>query len=251
MKIIVIGGTGLIGSKLVTRLRAAGHDAIAASPNSGVNSVTGEGVAAALASAQVVVDVSNSPSFEDQAVMAFFQTATGNLLSAAKAAGVGHYVALSVVGTDRMQGSGYFRAKLAQEAMIEASGLPYTILRATQFFEFIRAIADSSMQDDVAHLTPGALQPMAGDDVAAALADVVQSAPANAMIEVGGPERLPLADFVKLWLADSGDMRATMIDPAAPYFGMAIDDASLVPSAGARIQPIRYADWLARVTTEA
>jgi uncharacterized protein YbjT (DUF2867 family) len=251
MKIIVIGGTGLIGSKLVSRLRDAAHEAIAASPNTGVNSVTGEGLAKALTGAQILVDVSNSPSFEDEAVMAFFRASTGHLLEAARNAGVRHYVALSVVGTERMQGSGYFRAKLAQEQLIADSGLPYSIVRATQFFEFIGAIADSSMQGDVAHLSPATLQPMAGDDVAAALADIALSAPANALIEIGGPERLPLADFVMTWLSDKGDRRAKRVDPAAPYFGMAINDGSLTPSAGARLQPTHYADWLARAKMEA
>jgi uncharacterized protein YbjT (DUF2867 family) len=245
MKIVVIGGTGLIGSQLVTKLRDGGHEAIAASPNTGVNAVTGEGLAEALVGADVVVDVANSPSFEDDAVLAFFETSSRNLLAAESVAGVRHHVALSVVGTERMQGSGYFRAKLAQERLIEASPIPYTIVRATQFFEFMGGIAHTSTRDDVVWLSPAAMQSMASADVAEALADTVLAAPFNGMIEIAGPERAPLAEFVGTWLGETNDPRPVAVDPAAPYFGVEIDDASLTPGPAARIMPTRFDDWLA------
>jgi len=244
MKIVVIGGSGLIGSQLVTRLRAAGHEVVAASPATGIDAVTGEGLAEALADAEVLVDVANSPSFEDAAVLAFFEASGRNLVAAAHAAGIRHHVVLSVVGTDRMQQSGYFRAKLAQERLIESSGLPYTIVRATQFFEFMGAIAAGGEHDGVVWLSPAAMQPMASADVAAALADVALGDPANATIEIAGPERAPLAEFVGTWLGERGDPRPVAVDPSAAYFGMEIDDRSLTPGAGARIMPTRFDDWL-------
>ncbi|WP_028603488.1 SDR family oxidoreductase [Ottowia thiooxydans] len=245
MKIVVIGGTGLIGSKLITLLRQRGHEAIAASPNTGVNTLTGEGLATALAGAQVVVDVANSPSFEDAAVMNFFQTSGRNLLAAEAAAGVQHHVALSVVGTDRLQDSGYFRAKLVQEQLIEASGLPYTIVRATQFMEFLPAIAQSGAAGDAIRLPSAHVQPIAAQDVAAAMADCTLGAPVNGKIEVGGPERAGMATLVERYLRATGDARAVVADPAAPYFGVVIDDASLTTAADARIGPTNLDAWLA------
>ncbi len=246
MKIVVIGGTGLIGSQLVARLDSLGHEAIAASPQSGVDAITGEGLAAALAGADVVVDVANSPSFEDAAVLAFFEASSRNLLAAEVDAGIRHHIALSVVGTERMQGSGYFRAKLAQERLIDASPVPYTIVRATQFFEFMGGIAHTSMRADVVLLSPAMMQPMASADVVEALSDAVLAAPANGMIEIAGPERAPLAEFVGTWLGETDDPRPVAVDPAAPYFGVEIDDASLTPGPAARIMPTRFDDWLAR-----
>jgi uncharacterized protein YbjT (DUF2867 family) len=246
MKIVVIGGSGLIGSQLVARLDSLGHEVIAASPKSGVNAVTGEGLAAVLTGTDVVVDVANSPSFEDAAVLAFFEAFSTNLLAAETVAGVCHHVALSVVGTERMQGSGDFRAKLAQEQLIEASAIPYTIVRATQFFDFMGGIAHSSMREDVVCLSPAAMQPMASADVAEALADAVLAAPVNGMIEIAGPERAPLAEFVGTWLGATDDPRTVAVDPVAPYFGVEIDDASLTPCPSARIMPTRFDDWLAR-----
>jgi uncharacterized protein YbjT (DUF2867 family) len=245
MKIVVIGGTGLIGSQLVARVSGLGHEVIAASPKSGVNAVTGEGLAAVLMGADVVVDVANSPSFEDDAVLAFFEASSRNLLAAEAFAGVRHHVALSVVGTERMQGSGYFRAKLTQEQLIEASAIPYTIVRATQFFEFMGGIAHTSMRGDVVWLSPAAMQPMASADVAEALADAALAAPVSGMIEIAGPERAPLAEFVGTWLGETDDPRAVTVDPAAPYFGVEINDASLTPGPAARIMPTRFDDWLA------
>jgi uncharacterized protein YbjT (DUF2867 family) len=247
MKIIVIGGTGLIGSQLVKLLQARGHETVAASPRNGINAVTGEGLATALAGAQVVVDVSNSPSFEDQAVLEFFRASTGNLLAAAAAAGVQHYVALSVVGTDRLPGSGYFRGKRAQEDLIRAGTVPYTILRATQFFEFMGAIAQSGGAGETLRMPSGAMQPIAAADVAAGLAEVALAAPLNGIADLAGPERRPMADLVRQYLVAQNDMRQVVADPAAPYFGAVIDDASLVPAGTARIAPTRFGDWLAKV----
>jgi uncharacterized protein YbjT (DUF2867 family) len=249
MKIVVIGGTGLIGRQLVAKLHDAGHVALAASPNMGVNAVTGEGLAHALAGADVVVDVANAPSFEEDAVLAFFEASSRNLLAAGSLARVRHHVALSVVGTERMQGAGYFRAKLAQERLIEASPVPFTIVRATQFFEFMGSIADASVRDGVIRLTPAAMQPIASADVAAALAQACLAEPANGRIEIAGPDRAPLAAFVGTWLGANDDRRPIAVDPAAPYFGMEIDDASLTPEAAARIMPTRFNDWLTRRTT--
>lgn len=247
MKIVVIGGTDLIGSQLVKLLQAKGHEAIAASPRNGINAVTGEGLSAALAGAQVVVDVSNSPSFEDQAVLDFFRASTANLLAAEVAAGVQHHVVLSVVGTDRLPGSGYFRGKLVQEDLIRANGkMPYTILRATQFFEFMGAIAQSGGAGDTLRLPSSAMQPIAAVDVVAALVDVALGVPLNGIADLAGPERKSMADFVRQSLAAQNDTRQVVADPAAPYFGAVIDDTSLVPAGMARIAPTRFADWLAK-----
>jgi uncharacterized protein YbjT (DUF2867 family) len=244
MKIVVIGGSGLIGSKLVNTLRARGHDPVAASPSSGVDALTGEGLTRVLADAQVVVDVTNSPSFADRDVLEFFETSTRNLLAAATLAGVRHYVALSVVGAERLPDSGYMRAKLAQEALIEKGGLPYSILRATQFFEFIDSIIATSAHGDAVRLSPALIQPLAADDVVAALADVVVAAPVNGMVEVGGPESFPLDKIAGEKLAAGGDKRAIIPDIHARYFGAALDDSSLVASRNARIGSIHFHDWL-------
>lgn len=244
MKIVVIGGTGLIGSNVVNRLRALGHEALAASPNTGVNTITREGLAEALHGAQIVVDVANSPSFEDKAVLEFFQTSGRNLLAAEAAAGVGHHVALSVVGTDRNPDSGYLRAKLAQETLIKASGIPYTILRATQFFEFVGAIVQSSADGDVLRLSPALFQPIAADDVAAALADVAVSAPLNGIAEVAGPESIPMDAIARQFLAFKGDKRQVIADVRARYFGAELNDKSLRPGENPRLGSTRFADWL-------
>jgi uncharacterized protein YbjT (DUF2867 family) len=246
MKIVVIGGTGLIGSKLVTRLRQQGHEAVAASPNTGVNTITGDGLKEALAGAQAVVDVANSPSFEDEAVLAFFRTSGRNLLAAEKAARVGHHVALSVVGADRLPDSGYLRAKLEQERLIKASGIPYTILRSTQFFEFAGAIAQAGTVGQTVHLSPALFQPIASDDVVAALADVAVAAPVNGTVEVAGPEPLPLDDVVRRYLRASGDAREVVADVRARYFGTPLDDRSLTPGDNPRIGSTRFEEWLGR-----
>lgn len=246
MKVVVIGGSGLIGTKLVGLLARAGHDVVAASPSKGIDTLTGKGLVAALADADVLVDVSNSPSFEDRAVLDFFETSGRNLIAAAHAAGVGHYVALSVVGSERLPDSGYFRAKLAQEALIQASGLPYTILRATQFFEFLDAIAASGAAGQAIRLPAAAFQPILSDDVAAALADVALAEPVNDTVELAGPDRLPMATLIGRYLAARGDARAVVADPDARYFGAAIDDRTLVPGANARLGAVRFEDWLAR-----
>ncbi len=244
MKIVVIGGTGLIGSKLVTLLRARGHEALAASPNSGVNTLTGEGLDAALAGCDVVVDVANSPSFADDAVLEFFTTSGRNLLAAARRAGVKHHVALSVVGTQRLADSGYFRAKIAQEELIRASGLPYTIVHSTQFFEFLGGIAASAGQDGTIALSPAFIQPIASDDVAAALADVVLGAPVNGIVEIAGPDRFRLADLVRDYLAAKGDTRTVRTDVHARYFGAELQEDTLVPQGAARLGASRIAGWL-------
>jgi uncharacterized protein YbjT (DUF2867 family) len=246
MKIVVIGGTGLIGSKLVNKLRQGGHDALAASPNSGVNTITGEGLAEALAGAEVVVDVANSPSFEDEAVLEFFQTSGRNLLAAEAAAGVGHHVALSVVGADRLADSGYLRAKVAQEKLIEASKVPFTIVRSTQFFEFMSGIAQAATTGQTVRLSPAQLQPIAADDVAAALAEVAAGAPANGTIELAGPERLGLAELVRRFLAATKDARQVVVDTHVRYFGAELDDQSLTPGDRPRVGGTRFADWLKR-----
>ncbi|RAI02146.1 NmrA family transcriptional regulator [Acuticoccus sediminis] len=246
MKIVVIGGTGLIGSKTVERLRRRGHEVLAASPASGVDTVTGEGLADALEGATVVIDLANSPSFEDRAVMDFFRTAGRNLLAAEAAAGVTHHIALSVVGTERLQGSGYFRGKLAQEELIRASAIPYTIVHSTQFFEFIGAIAKSGSIDGTFRISPAAVQPIAADDVADVMTDVALAAPTGGIVEIAGPDRLPLSAAVERYLAAIDDPRPVVADAAAPYFGVTLDDRSLVPGDGARIGTIRLADWLAR-----
>jgi uncharacterized protein YbjT (DUF2867 family) len=244
MKIVVIGGTGLIGKKLVNKLTAKGHEVIAASPSSGVNTLTGEGLAEAFKGAHAVVDVSNSPSWDEKVVLNFFETSTRNIIAAEKAAGVSHYVALSVVGADRMPG-GYMPAKVAQESLIKASGLPFTILRATQFFEFLGAIADSGTQGNTVRLPSALMQPMAADDVAAALADVALDKPANAILEVAGPERLSIADFARKALAAKHDPRNVIADPNTTYYGYKLDDKTLNPSGNnPRIAPTRLDNWL-------
>lgn len=248
MKIIVIGGSGLIGKKLIPILREWGHEAVSASPSSGVNTITGEGLAEVLAGADVVVDVTNAPSWEDKAVLEFFETSTRNILAAEAAAGVKHHVALSVVGADCIPDSGYLRAKVAQEKLIEAGAVPYTILRATQFFEFLGAIAGSG--EGTVHVADAPMQPMAADDVAAALADVTVGAPVNGIQEVAGPESLPMAAFVSKALAASGDTRKVVADPQARYYGAVLDDLGLTPrGANPRIAPTRIETWLDRVAT--
>ncbi|HET7800430.1 MAG TPA: SDR family oxidoreductase [Humibacillus xanthopallidus] len=243
MKIVVIGGTGLIGSKLVRRFQTHGHDVVAASPNTGVNTLTGEGLADALAGAAVVVDVSNSPSFEDAAVLDFFETSTGNLLEAEKSAGVGHHVALSIVGTDRLPENGYFRAKVAQERLIATSGIPFSIVHATQFFEFVPAIADAAADGSVVRMPSAAFQPMAGDDVADAVARVAVGEPLGGGVDTAGPDRYAMDDFFRQALAAAGDTREVMTDPHARYFGSELQDDSLVPVGAAQLGRIRYADW--------
>jgi uncharacterized protein YbjT (DUF2867 family) len=244
MKIVVIGGTGLIGSKLVAKLAAHGHDAVPASPGTGVNTLTGEGLTKALAGADVVVDVSNSPSFEDTAVLESFETSTRNILGAEAAAGVGYHVALSVVGTQRLAESGYMRAKIAQEQLIKNSSIPYTIVHATQFFEFAARIADGASDGDTVRVPPVLIQPMAADDVAGALCDVVLAAPVNNTIEIAGPEPLPFEDFVRQGLRAAGDQRVVVADPHARYFGARLSERALLPGDGARLGPARFDDWL-------
>jgi uncharacterized protein YbjT (DUF2867 family) len=249
MKIVVIGGSGLIGSKLVNILRQRGHDVLAASPSSGVNSITREGLAAAMDGTDVVVDVANSPSWEDQAVLDFFETSSRNLLAAEKAAGVGHHVALSIVGCERLPESGYMRAKVAQENLIKASGLPYSILRATQFFEFVGGIAQSFAVGDELRVPPALIQPIASDDVVAALADVVLAAPHNATVDVGGPEWIPLDELARRYLLATQDKRNVVPDVHARYYGTLLDDQSLVTDRQARLGAIRFEDWIAQSTT--
>ena len=246
MKIVVIGGSGLIGAKLVANLRQVGHEVVAASPRSGVNAVTGEGLAQGLAGARVVVDVANAPSFEDKAVLEFFEKSGRNLLAAEAAAGVGHHVALSVVGTERLLASGYFRAKMAQETLIKAAKIPYTIVRATQFFEFVSAIAQEATKGETVRLSPALVQPIVSDDVAAVLAEVAVAAPVNGMIEVAGPESLPLNQLVGQFLAANKDPRKVVPDPKARYYGIELNDQSLRPGANPRLGATRFADWLAR-----
>jgi uncharacterized protein YbjT (DUF2867 family) len=244
MKVVVIGGTGLIGSKLVEKLRKDGHEPLAASPDTGVDTITGEGVAEALEGAQVVVDVSNAPVWDDAAVLDFFETSTHNVLAAEVPAGVGHHVAASVVGADRLADSGYLRAKVAQEDLIKAGTIPYTILRATQFFEFIGRIADSGANGDTVRLSPALLQPIAADDVAAALADVATNEPVNGTVEVAGPEAIRLDELARWVLAARKDPRPVTADVHARYFGAELDDRSLTPGDDARIAPTRFEDWL-------
>jgi len=244
MKIVVIGGTGLIGSQLVTHLRDAGHEVVVGSPSTGVNTITGEGLAAAMTGADVVVDVANSPSFEDDAVMNFFTTASKNIITAEVEAGVKHHIALSVVGTERLPSSGYFRAKLEQEALIKAAPVPYTILRATQFFEFLAAIVYGSPNDDKSvRLTPAAIQPVSSADVAATLADLVSAAPINGTVELAGPKRYKLDDIVSRAMKAAGDNRQVISDPAAAYFGQVLDDATLTPGPNPRLGKIAFEDW--------
>jgi uncharacterized protein YbjT (DUF2867 family) len=246
MKIVVIGGSGLIGAKLVQRLRKKGHEVLPAAPSSGVNTVTGEGLAEALIGAQVVVDVTNAPSWEDKAVLEFFETSTRNLLAAEVAAGVGHHVALSVVGTDRLLQSGYFRAKIAQEKLIKSSKIPYTIVRSTQFFEFVNGIAQSATDGRKVRLSPALIQPIVSDDVAAALSEISLGKPVNGTIEIAGPERLRLDQLVGRFLAATHDPREVVTDVHARYFGLELNDQSLTPGDNPRIAPTRFADWLTR-----
>ena len=246
MKIVVIGGSGLIGTKLVNKLRQLGHEVVAASPSSGVNTITGEGLAEALAGAQAVVDVTNSPSWEDKAVLEFFETSTRNLLAAEVAAGVRHHVALSVVGTERLLQSGFFRAKMAQEDLIKASKFPYTIVRSTQFFEFVNGIAQSATDGQTVRLSPALVQPIVSDDVADALAEVTLGAPVNGTIEIAGPERLRLDELVRRFLSAKQDARQVVADVHARYFGIDLNDQSLTPGDNPRIGPTRFEDWLSR-----
>jgi uncharacterized protein YbjT (DUF2867 family) len=244
MRIVVIGGTGLIGSKLVKNLVLHGHEAVPASPDTGVNTITGEGLDEALEGTSVVVDVSNSPSFEDAAVLEFFETSTRNILDAEARADVEHHVALSVVGSDRIGDSGYMRAKVAQEKLIESSSIPYSIVHATQFFEFVIRIADDATSGHTVRLPPALIQPMAADDVAAALCDVTIGRPLNRSIEIGGPEALQFDDFVRRGLRSRGDQRVVVVDPDARYFGAVLRERSLVPGAGARLGATQLDDWL-------
>lgn len=248
MKIVVIGGTGLIGSKLVHLLRQRGHEARAASPASGVDTVTGEGLAAALAGADVVVDVANSPSFADKAVLEFFTASGRNLLAAEAAAGVKHHVALSVVGTHRLGESGYFRGKIAQEQLIRGAAIPYTIVRSTQFFEFLGGIVHAGADGDVVRLSPAFVQPIASDDVARAMADFTLGEPVGGIVEIAGPERVRLSDLVRRYLAATQDRREVVADPGARYFGARLDDDTLVPGPGPRLGAVTFEDWLARAS---
>jgi uncharacterized protein YbjT (DUF2867 family) len=251
MKIVVIGGTGLIGSKTVAILRKNGHEVVAASPQSGVNTITGEGLKQAMAGTQVVIDLANSPSFEDKAVLEFFQTSGRNLLAAEAAAGVRHHVALSIVGTDRTPDNGYFRAKVAQEKLIEASGIPYTIIRSTQFMEFLRGIADSAADGNKVRISPGLFQPIASDDVAAIVADVALAAPRSGIVEIAGPERAPFNEIVARYLKAVGDPREVMRDPEARYFGGRVEERSLVPLGEARLGRIGFDEWFRRSQAKA
>lgn len=244
MSILVIGGTGLIGSKLVEKLQEAGHEALAASPETGVDTYTGDGLEQAVRDAQVVVDVSNAPNWDDAAVLEFFQRTSRNLMAAETQAGVGHHVMLSVVGADRLPGSGYMRAKLAQEETVKAGSVPFTILRATQFFEFIGRIADSSMRGDAIELPPVLIQPEAAEDVSAVLAEIAVSPPLNGTIEMGGPERMRFDELIRRYLVAVNDERIVRADPHALYFGAELDMHSLTPAADARIAPTRFEDWL-------
>jgi uncharacterized protein YbjT (DUF2867 family) len=250
MRIVVIGGSGLIGKKLVQHLRQQGHEAVAASPSSGVNAVTGEGLAQALAGAQVVVDVANSPSFEDKAVLEFFETSGRNLLAAEAASGVGHHVELSVVGTDRLPASGYFRAKMAQENLIKTSQVPYTIVRATQFFEFVASIAQSATEGQTVRLPPALMQPIVSDDVATFMAEVAVEEPLNGMIELAGPEPIRLDELVRKFLSANQDARTVTTDARAGYFGTPVNDQSLTPGDHPRLGPTRFEDWLSRTNLQ-
>ena len=244
MKIVVVGGSGLIGSKVVAKLVEQGHKAVPASPSSGVNTLTGEGLANVLEGASVVVDVSNSPSFEDAAVMEFFKTSTRNLLTYAKAAGVGHYVALSVVGSERLLESGYFRAKIVQEKMIKESPIPYSIVRATQFFEFVKDITDFSSDGSVIRLPPALLQPMAADDVAGAVCKVAVGAPLNGTVEIGGPKAFRFDELIRLGMNARNDSRQVITDPQAGYFGVKVSERTLIPGEDAQLGEKRFEDWL-------
>ena len=252
MKIVVIGGTGLIGSKLVANLRQLGHEVTAASPSSGVNTVTGEGLSEALAGVQVVVDVANSPSFEDKAVLEFFERSGRNLLAAEAAAGVKHHVVLSVVGTERLLASGYFRAKLAQENLLKAAKIPYTIVRATQFFEFVKSIAQVATEGNTVHLPPAQMQPMVSDDVASLLADFAVGTPVNGMVEIAGPELIRMDELARRFLQATGDTRTVVTDAQAFYFGnIPVNDQSLTPGANPHLGTKRFGDWLSHVLVQA
>lgn len=251
MKIVVIGGTGLIGSKTTAILRQDGHDILAASPKSGVNTVTGEGLKEALNGARVVIDLANSPSFEDKAVLEFFEKSGRNLLAAEQAAGVRHHVALSIVGTDRTADNGYFRAKVAQEKLIEASSVPYTIIRATQFMEFLGGIAASATEGNIVRVSPGLFQPIAAKDVAHVVAEVALTAPRNGIVEIAGPERAPFNEIVARYLKAIGDPREVVRDPEARYFGGRVEELSLVPLGEARLGRIGLDEWLRRAKTGA
>ncbi|WP_068179078.1 SDR family oxidoreductase [Mycobacterium sp. UM_CSW] len=251
MKVLVIGGTGLIGSQVIANLTEMGHEAISASPSSGVNAVTGEGVAEAMAGVHTVVDVANSPSWEDDAVLNFFTTSSRNLLDAEREAGVQHHVALTIVGADRTQDSGYMRAKVAQEKVIEESGVPYSIVRATQFFEFVSGIADSAADGDTIRLPHTAFQPIAAKDVATAVTQAAIGDPTNGITNIAGPEKLGMDDFARASLAADGDAREVVTDPTAPYYGAVLDDQSIVPIDGEdpTIYPTRFSDWKASHTS--
>src|SRR5205809_3266740 len=246
MKSVLIGGSGGMENKVVAKLRQHGHEVVAASPSSRVNTVTGEGLAQALAGAQVVVDVANAPSWEDNAVLAFFETSGRNLLAAEAAAGVRHHVALSVVGTDRLLASGYFRAKLAQEKLIQASPIPYTIVRATQFFEFVGGIGQSATEGQTVRLPPALMQPIVSDDVAAVMADAALTEPLNGTVDLGGPELIRQDDLVRQFMNATGDARTVITDPKALYYGITVNDQSLTPGDNPRLGPTRFADWLNR-----
>jgi uncharacterized protein YbjT (DUF2867 family) len=250
MKIVVIGGTGLIGTKLVNKLRQRGHEVVAASPSSGVNTITGEGLSKVLAGAQVVVDVANSPSFEDKAVLEFFEASGRNLIAAETAAGVGHHVALSVVGTERLLDGGYFRAKMAQERLIKASKIPYTIVQATQFFEFLSAIAQSATDGQTVRLPPALFQPIASEDVAAAMVDFTLGAPVNGTVEIAGPERISLAKLVQRYLSAIHDPRKVTADVQARYFGIEVNDQSLTPGSKPWIGSTNLDVWLSQSTPQ-
>jgi len=251
MKIVIIGGTGLIGSKTAPILRQGGHEVVAASPNTGVNTITGQGLKEAMAGTQVVIDLANSPSFEDKAVLEFFETSGRNVHAAEAAAGVRHHVAVSIVGTDRTPDNGYFRAKVAQEKLIKASGVPYTIIRSTQFMEFIGAIAGEGAKESAVRISPGLFQPIAADDVAAIVADVALAAPRNGIVEIAGPERAPFNDFVARYLKAIGDPRTVVPDPEARYFGGRVEERSLVPLGEARLGRIGLDEWLRRSKAKA
>ena len=250
LKVVVIGGTGLIGSKVVSKLSERGYDVIAASPNSGVNTLTGEGLAEVLEGASVVVDVSNSPSFEDAPVMEFFKTSTSNLLNYETAAGVGHHVALSIVGCDRLPDSGYMRAKVAQEKLIKESSIPYSIVRATQFFEFVNRIADSATEGNTVRLPPVRFQPMAADDVASAVSTVAMGSPLNGIVEVGGPEQFRFDELIRLGLSARNDPREVIADPHARYFGTELSEYSLVPGNDALLGEIHFEAWLSQPASQ-
>ena len=251
MKIVIIGGTGRIGSQVVTHLREQRHQAVPASPDTGVNTLTGEGVAAALNGADVVVDVSNSPSFEDAAVLNFFETSTTNLLAAEAAQGVGHHVALSIVGSERAPDSGYLRAKVAQEKLIRNSSIPYSIVRATQFFEFFKSIVDAATDGNTVHIAPVLFQPIAAEDVAKAVSRVAVSAPVNGIVEIAGPQQFRFDEFIRLGLRARQDPRVVIADPHARYFGTELAERTLVPGADARLGEIRFENWLAQSAVHA